>query len=56
MNAGKATKKICVWSGKRGGFGALSPTMRAIQAHDDLDLALVVTDQHLYDRFGRTVL
>lgn len=48
-------KKICVWSGKRGGFGALTPTMRAIQAHDDLELALVVTDQHLYDRFGRTV-
>ncbi len=55
MKARKATKKICVWSGKRGGFGALSPTMRSIQAHDDLDLALVVTDQHLYDRFGRTV-
>ncbi|MDP6688671.1 MAG: UDP-N-acetylglucosamine 2-epimerase [Alphaproteobacteria bacterium] len=48
-------KKICVWSGKRGGFGALTPTMRAIQAHDDLEMALVVTDQHLYDQFGRTV-
>ena len=49
------TRRICVWNGKRGGFGALAPTMRAIQAHDDLELRLVVTDQHLYDRFGRTV-
>jgi len=49
------SKKICVWSGKRGGFGALTPTMRAIQAHEALELALVVTDQHLYDQFGRTV-
>ncbi|MBT4489947.1 MAG: UDP-N-acetylglucosamine 2-epimerase (hydrolyzing) [Rhodospirillaceae bacterium] len=50
-----SAKKICVWSGKRGGFGALTPTMRAIQDHDDLELALVVTDQHLYDKFGRTI-
>lgn len=50
-----AGKTICVWSGKRGGFGALTPTMQAIQAHPDLELQLVVTDQHLYDRFGRTV-
>lgn len=50
-----AAKKICVWSGKRGGFGALTPTMQAIQAHPDLEMQLVVTDQHLYDRFGRTV-
>ena len=49
------TKKICVWSGKRGGFGAMTPTMRAIQAHSDLEMALVVTDQHLYDQFGRTI-
>ncbi|MFP6707193.1 MAG: hypothetical protein VCE75_14410 [Alphaproteobacteria bacterium] len=48
-------KKICVWSSKRGGFGALIPTMRAIQEHGDLELAFVVTDQHLYDQFGRTI-
>ncbi len=55
MSAGRNAKKICVWSGKRGGFGALTPTMQAIEAHDELEMALVVTDQHLYDRFGRTV-
>lgn len=49
------TKRICVWSGKRGGFGALAPTMDAIRSHPDLELQVVVTDQHLYERFGRTV-
>ena len=49
------TKRICVWSGKRGGFGALAPTMEAIRNHPSLELQVVVTDQHLYERFGRTV-
>jgi GDP/UDP-N,N'-diacetylbacillosamine 2-epimerase (hydrolysing) len=44
-----------VFSGKRGGFGALLPTMEAIHAHPDLELHVVVADQHLYDRFGKTV-
>ncbi|HIJ44041.1 MAG TPA: UDP-N-acetylglucosamine 2-epimerase (hydrolyzing), partial [Rhodospirillaceae bacterium] len=41
-------RRICVWNGKRGGFGALAPTMEAITAHPGLELQLVVTDQHLY--------
>jgi len=48
-------RKICVWSGKRGGFGALLPTMQEIKKYPDLILNLVVTDQHLYRKFGRTV-
>ncbi len=48
-------RRICVWNGKRGGFGALTPTMDAITAHPRLEMQLVVTDQHLYDRFGRTL-
>ena len=48
-------RRVCVWNGKRGGFGALAPTMDAIQQSPDLSLQLVVTDQHLYDRFGKTV-
>ena len=48
-------RRICVWNGKRGGFGALAPTMEAIQRSHELSLQLVVTDQHLYDRFGKTV-
>ncbi len=49
------SRRICVWNGKRGGFGALAPTMEAISAHSKLEMQLVVTDQHLYDRFGHTV-
>lgn len=48
-------RNICVLSGKRGGFGALKPTMQSIQEHPDLNLQLVVTDQHLYDNFGKTI-
>ena len=55
MTPTPTTKHVCVWSGKRGGFGALVPTMKAIQEHPALELSVVVTDQHLYDRFGRTI-
>jgi len=48
-------RRVCVWNGKRGGFGALAPTMRAIQQSPELSLQLVVTDQHLYDQFGKTL-
>jgi UDP-N-acetylglucosamine 2-epimerase (non-hydrolysing)/GDP/UDP-N,N'-diacetylbacillosamine 2-epimerase (hydrolysing) len=48
-------RRICVWSGKRGGFGAMAPTMEAIQGHPNLELIVVVTDQHLYNRFGNTI-
>lgn len=49
------SRHICVFSGKRGGFGAMTPTMEAIQRHPDLKMSVVVADQHLYDRFGKTV-
>ena len=48
-------RRVCVLTGKRGGFGALTPTMNAIAGHRSLELAVLVTDQHLYKRFGRTV-
>jgi UDP-N-acetylglucosamine 2-epimerase (non-hydrolysing)/GDP/UDP-N,N'-diacetylbacillosamine 2-epimerase (hydrolysing) len=48
-------RHICVWSGKRGGYGALAPTMKAIDGHPAMRLSVVVTDQHLYPRFGRTI-
>lgn len=49
------SRHICVFSGKRGGFGAMTPTMEAIQQHPGLRMSVVVADQHLYDRFGKTV-
>lgn len=48
-------RHICVLSGKRGGFGAMLPTMEAIEQDPMLRLSVLVTDQHLYDRFGKTV-
>lgn len=48
-------RHIGVLSGKRGGFGAMTPTMDAIAQHPKMRLSVLVTDQHLYKRFGETV-
>lgn len=48
-------RKIFVLTGKRGGFGAMKPMLRALRDDDDFQLQLVVTDQHVSDKFGRTV-
>lgn len=48
-------KKICVFTGKRGGFGALVPTMALLDQDPQFELQVVVSDQHLYDEFGRTI-
>lgn len=48
-------RKICVFSGKRGGFGSLIRTMDLIKKDPDLELQLVVTDMHLSDKFGKTL-
>lgn len=45
---------VCVWSGKRGGFGALTPTIDEL-ARRGHRVSIVVTDQHLYKHFGSTV-
>jgi UDP-N-acetylglucosamine 2-epimerase (non-hydrolysing)/GDP/UDP-N,N'-diacetylbacillosamine 2-epimerase (hydrolysing) len=48
-------RHIAVWSGKRGGFGALAPTIEQLRLAPDVKVSVIVTDQHLYERFGRTV-
>jgi len=48
-------RKIAVLTGKRGGFGAMKPLLRAINEDDELKLSLIVTDQHLNNRFGKTI-
>ncbi|MBI3825255.1 MAG: UDP-N-acetylglucosamine 2-epimerase (hydrolyzing) [Candidatus Rokubacteria bacterium] len=48
-------RRILYLSGKRGGFGAMLPTLLRIEAHPALELATVVTDMHLYEAFGATV-
>jgi GDP/UDP-N,N'-diacetylbacillosamine 2-epimerase (hydrolysing) len=49
-----AQRHVAVLTGKRGGFGALAPTMREI-AGRGMRLSVVVADQHLYEKFGNTV-
>lgn len=48
-------RKICVVTGSRAEYGLLSPVMRAIQQHPNLELLLIVTGMHLWERFGHTV-
>ena len=48
-------RQIAVLTGKRGGYGAMKPMLRAIHDHPDLELSLIVTDQHLNPEFGATV-
>lgn len=47
-------RRIMVLTGKRGGFGAMKPMLRLMQSDRAMALQLVVTDQHVSDRFGRT--
>lgn len=49
------TRKICVFSGKRGGFGAYVPLMRIIENDPDLELQVLLGDMHASKEFGRTV-
>lgn len=49
-------RKVFVLTGKRGGFGAMKPMLRLLRDRDDFELQLVVTDQHVSDKFGRTIL
>jgi GDP/UDP-N,N'-diacetylbacillosamine 2-epimerase (hydrolysing) len=48
-------RRILVLTGKRGGFGAMKPMLRALKSHPRIELQLVVTDQHLDPKFGATV-
>src|SRR3972149_5247623 len=48
-------RRIFVLTGKRGGFGAMLPSLRRIVEDPELELQLVVTDQHVNDTFGRTI-
>ena len=41
-------------TGKRGGFGALAPTIRELERRK-IKVSVIVADQHLYERFGKTV-
>lgn len=47
-------KKIAVFSGKRGGFGAYVPLLRLIESDPALDLHIILGDMHTSAEFGST--
>jgi GDP/UDP-N,N'-diacetylbacillosamine 2-epimerase (hydrolysing) len=47
-------RRICAFSGKRGGFGAFLPLMRRVEADPELELLVLLADQHASARFGRS--
>jgi UDP-hydrolysing UDP-N-acetyl-D-glucosamine 2-epimerase len=47
-------RRICAFSGKRGGFGAYLPLMRRAQADPELELLVLLGDQHGSPQFGNT--
>lgn len=48
-------RKILVLTGKRGGFGAMKPMLRLLRDDPAVELQLVVTDQHISEKFGKTI-
>lgn len=51
----KKRRKICVFSGKRGGLGAYSELINLIEMDPDLELQLLLSDMHVSFQFGRTM-
>ena len=47
-------RKIAVLTGKRGGYGAMKPMLRALDNDPTMGLSLIVTDQHINPIFGAT--
>lgn len=48
-------RHIAVLTGKRGGYGAMKPMLRAMASDPDIRLSLLVTDQHVSQKFGATI-
>ncbi len=48
-------RHIAVLTGKRGGYGAMKPMLRALEDDPDICLSLLVTDQHVSQKFGATI-
>jgi UDP-hydrolysing UDP-N-acetyl-D-glucosamine 2-epimerase len=52
---GETVRKVCIFIGSRANYSSIKSVMRAIQAHPDLRLQLVVGASALLDRFGSVV-
>jgi|TARA_Y100000310_G_scaffold345664_1_gene467925 UDP-N-acetylglucosamine 2-epimerase (non-hydrolysing)/GDP/UDP-N,N'-diacetylbacillosamine 2-epimerase (hydrolysing) len=47
--------KICVLTGKRGGYGAMRPMLRLMRDDPDIRLHILACDMHTNKEFGRTI-
>ena len=48
-------RKVCVVIGSRANYGSIKSVMRAVKAHPDLTLQIIVAASALLDRFGSVV-
>ena len=48
-------RKVCVVIGSRANYGSIKSVMRAVQAHAELQLQIIVAASALLDRFGSVV-
>lgn len=48
-------RRVCAFSGKRGGYGAYVPLMRLVEQDPELELLILLGDMHGSATFGRTV-
>lgn len=48
-------RRIAVFTGKRGGFGAMLRIMRLIEGAQELELKVIASDMHLSPTFGQTI-
>jgi UDP-hydrolysing UDP-N-acetyl-D-glucosamine 2-epimerase len=48
-------RKVCIFIGSRANYSSIKSVMRAVMAHPDLELQLVVGASALLDRFGAAV-
>jgi UDP-hydrolysing UDP-N-acetyl-D-glucosamine 2-epimerase len=48
-------KKVAVFTGKRGGFGAMFGIMDLINSDPEMELQIIVSDMHLSEKFGSTI-
>jgi GDP/UDP-N,N'-diacetylbacillosamine 2-epimerase (hydrolysing) len=55
VEATRPIRRICAFSGKRGGYGAYVPLMRLIEDDSELELLILLGDQHGSAEFGNTV-
>jgi GDP/UDP-N,N'-diacetylbacillosamine 2-epimerase (hydrolysing) len=48
-------RRVCAFSGKRGGYGAYVPLMRLVEHDPELELLILLGDTHGSPEFGHTV-